>query len=124
MVGTLISYVLPCMFFIRMSTYVRAMRAVEEGSQASAGDKMTKEEVTLDREDDENQDERDRLLETLTDEDLEKEPAHINTDVLADETFTERLLRYVCYVMITFGFLGGLISFLFTFTTIFDDFSG
>ena len=79
--------------------------------------------MTLDK-DEEDHDERDRLLDTLTDEDLEKEVAHINTDKLADETFTERLLRYVCYVMITFGFIGGLISFLFTFTTIFDDFSG
>ena len=79
--------------------------------------------MTLDR-DEEDADEKDRLLETLTNQDIEKEVAHINTDKLADETFTERLLRFVCYVMIAFGFLGGLISFLFTFTTIFDDFSG
>ena len=72
----------------------------------------------------EDADEKDRLLETLTNQDIEKEVAHINTDKLADETFTERLLRFVCYVMIAFGFFGGLISFLFTFTTIFDDFSG
>ena len=75
--------------------------------------------MTLDR-DEEDHDERDKLLETFTDQDIEKEVAHINTEKLADETFIERLLRFVCYVMITFGFFGGIISFLFTFTHIFD----
>ena len=30
LVGTLISYVLPCLFWIRVTTYVRAMRAKAE----------------------------------------------------------------------------------------------
>ena len=29
LVGTLISYILPCLFYIRVSMYVRAMRATE-----------------------------------------------------------------------------------------------
>ena len=60
-------------------------------------------------------------MEELSDEDLEKEPAHVHTDKLADETKIERLQRYVCYLMITYGFVGGFISFLLTSTTILQD---
>ena len=62
------------------------------------------------------------LLEKLTDEDLDKEPGHVNTEILSPETKVERLQRYFCYLMITLGQGGGIISFIFTSTTILDDF--
>ena len=67
---------------------------------------------------------KEKLLEDIavTEEDLDREPAHINTEKLADETYIERLQRILCYVMIIFGFSGGVMSFLFTSTTILNDF--
>ena len=52
---------------------------------------------------------------------LEKEPAHINTDKLADETKIEKLQRILCYFMIVFGVTGGLMSLLATSTTILEE---
>ena len=59
----------------------------------------------------------------MTEEELDKEPAHIHTEKLADETKIERMQRYLCYFMITFGTVGGLLSFVYTSTTIVDDFT-
>ena len=71
LVGTLISYILPCLFFLRVTTYVRAMRY----QAASPPDEEDKE----------------KLLQNISDQEIEKEPAHISTDKLADETNIERL---------------------------------
>ena len=119
LVGTLISYVLPCLFFLRVTTYVRAMRYTAQMPASTT-------EVDNNNEDQEarNQDEdKEKLLEDIiTEEDIEKEPAHVSTDKLAEETYIERLQRYLCYIMIIFGFSGGIMSFLFTSTTILNDF--
>ena len=52
---------------------------------------------------------------------VETEPAHISTDKLADETKIEKFQRFICYVMIIFGSVGGLLSFLVSSTTIFQE---
>ena len=65
---------------------------------------------------------KETLLNNLTDEDLDKEPARVDTEILDDETKIEKLQRYFCYMMILFGFGGGFVSFIFTSTTILDVF--
>ena len=65
--------------------------------------------------------ERQRLLESLEDEDLEREPAHITVAGLADETATETALRLICYAVLVYGMIGGFVSFLVTSTRIFED---
>ena len=46
----------------------------------------------------------------------------MKAEILDDETKIEKLQRYFCYIVIVFGFGGGLVSFVFTSTTILDDF--
>ena len=147
LVGTLISYILPCLFFLRMTTYVRAMRYKERVLSSDKNSpviskerphkpgKMARDATDKDRGFDQDDDElmgeadaatdsdekQSLLIEELSDEDLDKEPAHIHIDKLAEETKIERLQRYVCYLMITYGFVGGFISFLLTCTTILQD---
>jgi len=114
-VGTMISYILPCLFWLRVTTYVRAMRAKAEEKEA----KDAEQEAALGEY---GEEERENLL--LLEDDIEleeKEPAHINTDKLADETRIEKLQKYLCYTMITFGSIGGFFSFLVSSTTILKD---
>lgn len=120
LVGTLISYVLPCLFWIRVTTYVRAMRAkAEEKEQKDAEQRAI--ETEYGEEDRQNLLFLDDVDEEHEEEDVDKEPAHINTDKLADETKIEKLQRILCYMMITFGAIGGFFSFLVTSTTILKD---
>lgn len=114
LVGTLISYVLPCLFFLKMTTYVRAMRAQMEQEAAEKQDHEYQEGEL---------EERDKLLKEMIEdmERVETEPAHISTDKLADETKIEKFQRFICYVMIIFGSVGGLLSFLVSSTTIFQE---
>ena len=44
LVGTLISYVLPCLFFLRVTTYVRAMRYTAQQADLNAVDSTNQQE--------------------------------------------------------------------------------
>ena len=109
LVGTFISYILPCLFYLRMLTYARALRAKDKEEE--------NKRVLIAKKD---EDDYKLTLDSYTKR-TGLSQVDLATDKLDPETTLEFWQRILCYSIIAFGTIGGSISLACTTTHIGDN---
>ena len=115
LVGVLISYVFPCMYYLRMLTYARALRAKDK-EDASEGLLSLDKEAGLN----ESGDMRLDWMDSATKREGLK-TINLKTAKLDPETRLEFAQKLLCFFVITFGIIGGTVSLVATSTHIGDN---
>ena len=113
LVGTFISYILPCLFYLRMIAYARALRAKDKEEARSS-------RLIVDKGEEEDDGGRLPHLDSAAKRAGLKH-IDITKDKQDDETRLEFWQKMLCYMIMLFGTVGGGISLACTTTHIGDN---